>query len=68
MENWPEKHKDWLSPANFDLYRRYPSGRPGWGWLVQRLADYSEGEEPVEDGSGDLLDRVLQGPDLHHGR
>jgi hypothetical protein len=32
MENWPEKHKDWLSPANFELYRRYPSGRPGWGW------------------------------------
>ena len=32
MENWPEKHRDWPSPANFGLYDRYPSGRPGWGW------------------------------------
>jgi hypothetical protein len=31
-EEWPEEHKDWPSQANFDLYRRYPSGRPGWGW------------------------------------
>jgi hypothetical protein len=31
-EEWPGEHKDWPSQANFDLYRRYPSGRPGWGW------------------------------------
>jgi hypothetical protein len=31
-EEWPEEHKDWPSQANFDLHRRYPSGRPGWGW------------------------------------
>ena len=32
MEEWPEEHRDWPSQANHELYRHYPSGRPGWGW------------------------------------
>ena len=32
MEEWPEEHREWPSPANHDLYRHFPSGRPGWGW------------------------------------